>query len=78
MIFLGASGIHGVGVFTDAPIPKSACPDLWHPDDLVFVDHFEIRGRVAKMAVYSLPDPQDAPGAKPPAAATPAQPAAAE
>ena len=27
------------------------------PDDLVFVDHFEIRGRVAKMAVYSLPDP---------------------
>jgi adenylate cyclase len=48
------------------------------PDDLVFVDHFEIRGRVAKMAVYSLPDPQDAPGAKPPAAATPAQPAAAE
>jgi len=27
------------------------------PDDLVFVDHFEIRGRVAQMAVYSLPDP---------------------
>ncbi|HEY5389186.1 MAG TPA: adenylate/guanylate cyclase domain-containing protein [Solirubrobacteraceae bacterium] len=27
------------------------------PDDMVFVDHFEIRGRVAKMAVYSLPDP---------------------
>jgi adenylate cyclase len=48
------------------------------PDDLVFVDHFEIRGRVAKMAVYSLPDPQDAPGATPPAAATAAQPAAAE
>jgi len=28
------------------------------PDDLGFVDHFEIRGRVAKMAVYSLPDPE--------------------
>ena len=28
------------------------------PDDLTFVDHFEIRGRVAKMAVYSLPDPE--------------------
>jgi adenylate cyclase len=28
------------------------------PEDLVFVDHFEIRGRVAKMAVYSLPDPE--------------------
>ena len=25
---------------------------------MVFVDHFEIRGRVAKMAVYSLPDPE--------------------
>jgi adenylate cyclase len=28
------------------------------PDDLVFVDHFEIRGRAAKMAVYSIPDPK--------------------
>jgi adenylate cyclase len=28
------------------------------PEDLVFVDHFEIRGRVAKMPVYSLPDPE--------------------
>lgn len=28
------------------------------PDDLVFVDHFEIRGRVAKMPVYSIPDPE--------------------
>ena len=27
------------------------------PEDLVFVDHFEIRGRVAKMPVYSVPDP---------------------
>jgi len=48
------------------------------PDDLVFVDHFEIRGRVAKMAVYSLPDPPDASGVKPPAAVTPGQPAPAE
>jgi hypothetical protein len=44
VIFLGASGIHGVGVFTDAPIPKSACPDLWHPDDLVFVPRAEGAG----------------------------------
>ncbi len=45
------------------------------PDDLVFVDHFEIRGRVAKMAIYSLPDPEDARGAKPPpGAVTPAKP----
>ncbi len=29
------------------------------PDDMVFVDHFEIRGRVAKMAIYSLPDSID-------------------
>jgi adenylate cyclase len=28
------------------------------PEDLVFVDHFEIRGRAAKMAVYSIPDPE--------------------
>jgi adenylate cyclase len=35
------------------------------PDDLVFVDHFEIRGRVAKMAIYSLPELADAPGAAP-------------
>jgi adenylate cyclase len=28
------------------------------PEDLVFVDAFEIRGRVAKMPVYSVPDPE--------------------
>jgi adenylate cyclase len=28
------------------------------PEDLVFVDHFEIRGRAAKMPVYSVPDPE--------------------
>jgi adenylate cyclase len=28
------------------------------PVDLIFVDEFEIRGRAAKMAVYSLPDPE--------------------
>jgi adenylate cyclase len=39
------------------------------PDDMVFVDNFDIRGRVNKMAVYSLPDPEDAPGAKPAAPA---------
>ena len=44
------------------------------PDDMVFVDNFEIRGRVNKMAIYSLPDPEDAPGAKP---AAPAPAAAA-
>jgi len=46
-------------------------------DDLVFVDHLEIRGRVAKMAVYALSDPADVPHATaqqpsgdPPAAAS--------
>lgn len=33
------------------------------PDDLVFVDHLEIRGRVAKMAVYTLSDDADVPRA---------------
>jgi adenylate cyclase len=28
------------------------------PQDMVFVDHFEIRGRAAKMPVYSIPDPE--------------------
>ena len=27
------------------------------PDDLVFVDEFEVRGREAKMRIYSIPDP---------------------
>ena len=35
------------------------------PDDLVFVDQLEIRGRVAKMAVYALSDPADVPQATP-------------
>jgi len=30
------------------------------PDDMIFVDSFDIRGRVNKMAVYSLPDPEHA------------------
>jgi adenylate cyclase len=29
------------------------------PGDLVFVDHFEVRGRTEKMAVWALPDPPD-------------------
>jgi hypothetical protein len=33
------------------------------PDDLVFVDQLEIRGRVAKMAVYTLSDHADVPHA---------------
>jgi adenylate cyclase len=45
------------------------------PEDMVFVDNFDIRGRVNKMAIYSLPDPEDAPGAKP--AAPAGEPAAA-
>jgi uncharacterized protein len=44
MIFLAPSGIHGVGVFTDAPIPKGARPDLWHPDDLAFVPRWQAVG----------------------------------
>jgi adenylate cyclase len=39
------------------------------PDDMVFVDNFDIRGRVNKMAIYSLPDPEHATGSQPPAAA---------
>jgi adenylate cyclase len=35
------------------------------PDDMVFVDNFDIRGRVNKMAIYSLPDPDHAGGPKP-------------
>ena len=31
------------------------------PDDLVFVDHLQIRGRVAKMAVYTLSHDSDVP-----------------
>jgi adenylate cyclase len=31
------------------------------PEDLVFVDEFEIRGREAKMKIYSIPDPPGSP-----------------
>lgn len=31
------------------------------PDDVVFVDEFEVRGREAKMRVHSIPDPVGAP-----------------
>jgi adenylate cyclase len=46
------------------------------PEDMLFVDHFEIRGRVAKMAVYSLPDPDGTLG-PPPGAPQSTSPAAA-
>jgi len=52
MIFLAPSAIHGVGVFTDSRIPKGARPDLWHPDDLVFVPKKEARG--ASYALYCV------------------------
>jgi adenylate cyclase len=29
------------------------------PDDIVFVDDFEVRGRTTKLAVWALPDPPD-------------------
>jgi hypothetical protein len=45
---------------------------------MVFVDSFDIRGRVNKMAIYSLPDPEDAPGTKPKAASPTPPPAAAD
>jgi adenylate cyclase len=32
------------------------------PDDVVFVDEFEVRGREAKMRVHSIPDPTGTPG----------------
>jgi adenylate cyclase len=48
------------------------------PDDMVFVDNFDIRGRVNKMAIYSLPDPEDAPGTKPKAASPAPPPDAAD
>ena len=35
------------------------------PEDMVFVDSFDIRGRVNKMAIYSLPDPEHATVGKP-------------
>ena len=35
------------------------------PEDMIFVDNFDIRGRVNKMAIYSLPDPEGSPGSKP-------------
>jgi adenylate cyclase len=41
------------------------------PPDMVFVESFEIRGRVNKMAVYSVPDPPPAGGNPPPAPAAP-------
>jgi adenylate cyclase len=48
------------------------------PEDMVFVDSFDIRGRVNKMAVYSLPDPDHAtvgkPAETPGAAEPPAEP----
>jgi hypothetical protein len=48
------------------------------PEDMVFVDSFDIRGRVNKMAVYSLPDPDHAtvgkPAEPPGAAEPPAEP----
>ncbi len=31
------------------------------PEDLLFVDEFEVRGRQAKMRIYSIPDPEGAP-----------------
>jgi hypothetical protein len=31
------------------------------PEDLEFIEEFEIRGREAKMRVYSIPDPAGAP-----------------
>jgi uncharacterized protein len=52
MIFLAPSTIHGVGVFTDAPIAKGVRPDLWHPEDLVFVPKQEAHG--ASYAMYCV------------------------
>ena len=52
MIFLAPSAIHGVGVFTDAPISKGARPELWHPDDLVFVPRQEAHG--ASYSIYCV------------------------
>jgi class 3 adenylate cyclase len=31
------------------------------PDDLEFVEEFDVRGREAKMRVYSIPDPVGSP-----------------
>ena len=32
------------------------------PDDLEFVDELEVRGRQAKMRIFSIPDPSGSPG----------------
>jgi hypothetical protein len=61
-------------------IAGSTCEMLSEtPEDLVFVDEFEVRGRNAKMRIFSIPDPLGSPGPEPaPAAPAPADPAPAE
>ncbi|HLK17304.1 MAG TPA: SET domain-containing protein [Bryobacteraceae bacterium] len=56
MIFLAPSPIHGVGVFTDAPISKDTRPDLWHPGDLKFVPKYEAQGESYAMYCVETKD----------------------
>ncbi|HUY59611.1 MAG TPA: adenylate/guanylate cyclase domain-containing protein [Solirubrobacteraceae bacterium] len=54
-----ASRLEGMTKGTDYMlfIAESTCDMLSErPDDLVFVDEFEVRGRQAKMHIYSVPD----------------------
>jgi adenylate cyclase len=45
------------------------------PEDLVFVDEFDVRGRTDKMRIFSIPDPEGSPELEPKAAAAEAPPA---
>ena len=55
-----ASRLEGMTKGTDHMlfVSESTCEMLSErPDDLVFVDEFEVRGRKAKMRIFSIPDP---------------------
>jgi adenylate cyclase len=79
-----ASRLEGMTKGTDHMlfIAGSTCEMLSEtPDDLVFVDEFEVRGRNAKMRIFSIPDPPGSPGPEPapaPAASAPAASAPSE
>ncbi len=59
-----ASRLEGMTKGTDHMlfISESTCDMLSErPEDLIFVDEFEVRGRQAKMRIYSIPDPVGSP-----------------
>jgi adenylate cyclase len=59
-----ASRLEGMTKGTDHMlfIAESTCEMLsGRPEDLVFVDEFDVRGRTNKMRIYSIPDPPGSP-----------------